>query len=120
MGNLGTHGDEVKPGDYFDLLDVYEDALPEIYEQKTANPKAKKKALSSRSTSLRLRGSSGARDEFLLAATAQNLRKLAKLRPIATLALARRGVSRFRIRRRQTIHRKTGSPIRADSGQIAD
>jgi transposase len=31
---------------------------------------------------LRLRGPSGARDEFLLAATAQNLRKLAKLRPL--------------------------------------
>jgi len=30
---------------------------------------------------LRLRGPSGAQDEFLLAATAQNLRKLAKLRP---------------------------------------
>ena len=30
---------------------------------------------------LRLRGPSGARDEFLLAAIAQNLRKLAKLRP---------------------------------------
>ena len=30
---------------------------------------------------LRLRGPSGARDEFLLAATAQNLRKLAKLFP---------------------------------------
>ena len=29
---------------------------------------------------LRLRGLSGANDEFLLAATAQNLRKLAKLR----------------------------------------
>ena len=29
---------------------------------------------------LRLRGPSGARDEFLLAATAQNLRRLAKLR----------------------------------------
>ncbi|HUD51212.1 transposase, partial [Parvibaculum sp.] len=29
---------------------------------------------------LRLRGPKGARDEFLLAATAQNLRKLAKLR----------------------------------------
>jgi transposase len=40
---------------------------------------------------LRLRGPSGARDEFLLAATAQNLRRLAKLRPpagpmIATMA----------------------------------
>ena len=32
---------------------------------------------------LRLRGPRGARDEFLLAATAQNLRKLAKLRPMA-------------------------------------
>src|SRR5271168_2549472 len=31
---------------------------------------------------LRLRGPCGARDEFLLAATAQNLRKLAKLIPI--------------------------------------
>ncbi len=30
---------------------------------------------------LRLRGPNGAKDEFLLAATAQNLRKLAKLRP---------------------------------------
>ena len=33
---------------------------------------------------LRLRGPSGAKDEFLLAATAQNLRKLAKLIPIPT------------------------------------
>jgi len=31
---------------------------------------------------LRLRGPNGAHDEFLLAATAQNLRKLAKLRPM--------------------------------------
>ena len=31
---------------------------------------------------LRLRGPSGARDEFILAATAQNLRKLAKLIPM--------------------------------------
>jgi hypothetical protein len=37
---------------------------------------------------LRLRGPSGARDEFLLAATAQNLRKLAKLIPLPTLQLA--------------------------------
>ncbi len=37
---------------------------------------------------LRLRGPCGARDEFLLAATAQNLRKLAKLIP-ATAAMAR-------------------------------
>jgi hypothetical protein len=38
---------------------------------------------------LRLRGPNGARDEFLLAATAQNLRKLAKLIPVpATLAPA--------------------------------
>ena len=31
---------------------------------------------------LRLRGPNGARDEFLLAATAQNLRKMAKLIPV--------------------------------------
>ena len=31
---------------------------------------------------LRLRGPSGAKDEFLLAATAQNLRKLAKIIPL--------------------------------------
>jgi hypothetical protein len=34
---------------------------------------------------LRLRGPTGASDEFLLAATAQNLRKLAKLIPIPNL-----------------------------------
>ena len=37
---------------------------------------------------LRLRGPSGAKDEFLLAATAQNLRKLAKLIPMPQLAPA--------------------------------
>jgi transposase len=37
---------------------------------------------------LRLRGPCGARDEFLLAATAQNLRKLAKLIPQTTPAMA--------------------------------
>ncbi len=37
---------------------------------------------------LRLRGPNGARDEFLLAATAQNLRKLAKLVPVPAPALA--------------------------------
>jgi transposase len=37
---------------------------------------------------LRLRGPSGARDEFLLAATAQNLRKLAKLIPVQAPILA--------------------------------
>jgi transposase len=37
---------------------------------------------------LRLRGPCGARDEFLLAATAQNLRKLAKLLPVLTPAMA--------------------------------
>lgn len=37
---------------------------------------------------LRLRGPMGARDEFLLAATAQNLRKLAKLIPPAAPAMA--------------------------------
>ena len=36
---------------------------------------------------LRLRGPSGAKDEFLLAATAQNLRRLARLRP-AGIAIA--------------------------------
>ena len=45
VGNLGTHGDEVVEGDYFDLLDVYEDALSEIYDQKSAKLKAKKAAL---------------------------------------------------------------------------
>jgi len=37
---------------------------------------------------LRLRGSDGAKDEFLLAATAQNLRKLAKLIPMPSPTLA--------------------------------
>jgi Transposase DDE domain len=37
---------------------------------------------------LRLRGPNGAHDEFLLAATAQNLRKLAKLIPNQTPAMA--------------------------------
>jgi len=37
---------------------------------------------------LRLRGPNGARDEFLLAATAQNLRRLARLRPIGGLQAA--------------------------------
>lgn len=37
---------------------------------------------------LRLRGPCGARDEFHLAATAQNLRKLAKLIPPAAPAIA--------------------------------
>lgn len=37
---------------------------------------------------LRLRGPNGAKDEFLLAATAQNLCKLAKLVPMPTPAMA--------------------------------
>jgi transposase len=37
---------------------------------------------------LRLRGPNGARDEFLLAATAQNLRRLARLRPTGGLQIA--------------------------------
>jgi hypothetical protein len=37
---------------------------------------------------LRLRGPNGARDEFVLAATAQNLRKLAKLIPMPQPKLA--------------------------------
>ena len=40
---------------------------------------------------LRLRGPSGAKDEFLLAATAQNLRKLAKLIPLPAPVFAARG-----------------------------
>lgn len=40
---------------------------------------------------LRLRGPCGARDEFLLAATAQNLRRLAKLRPANQLMTAMTG-----------------------------
>jgi hypothetical protein len=43
---------------------------------------------------LRLRGPNGARDEFLLAATAQNLRKLAKLIPAPNLQPARRPIGR--------------------------
>jgi hypothetical protein len=38
---------------------------------------------------LRLRGANGARDEFILAATAQNLRKMAKLVPMPTLRCSR-------------------------------
>lgn len=45
VGNLGTHGNEVTEGDYFNLIDVYEDALAEIYGQETAKLKAKKAAL---------------------------------------------------------------------------
>jgi hypothetical protein len=40
---------------------------------------------------LRLRGPSGAKDEFLLAATAQNLRKLAKLISLPTPVFATGG-----------------------------
>ena len=36
---------------------------------------------------LRLRGPNGAKDEFLLAATAQNLRKMAKIIPMPRQAL---------------------------------
>jgi hypothetical protein len=42
-------------------------------------------------TRKRLRGPSGAKDEFLVAATAQNLRKLAKLIPLPTPVFATRG-----------------------------
>jgi hypothetical protein len=40
---------------------------------------------------LRLRGPTGAKDEFLFAATAQNLRKLAKLIPLAAPIFATQG-----------------------------
>lgn len=45
VGNLGTHGDQVKLDDYLNLLDVYEDALTEIYTQKKVAMKNKKLAL---------------------------------------------------------------------------
>jgi hypothetical protein len=45
VGNLGTHGDEVSEGEFFDLLDVFEDMLSEIYEQRAAKLRAKKQAL---------------------------------------------------------------------------
>ncbi len=45
VGNLGAHGDHVSQENLFDALDVYEDALLEIYEQKTAKLAAKKAAL---------------------------------------------------------------------------
>ena len=45
VGNLGTHGDEVDRDRYFDLLDVYEVALLEIYEKTSEILKAKKVAL---------------------------------------------------------------------------
>jgi hypothetical protein len=45
---------------------------------------------------LRLRGPNGAREEFHLAATAQNLRKLAKLVPIPAQSGGQRGSASFR------------------------
>jgi hypothetical protein len=42
IGNLGTHGDGPESEVLFDAMDVYEDALLEIYEGKTAKLKAKK------------------------------------------------------------------------------
>lgn len=42
---------------------------------------------------LRPRGPSGAKDEFLLAATGQNLRKLAKLVPLPAPTFAARGAA---------------------------
>lgn len=53
---------------------------------------------------LRLRGPCGARDEFLLAATAQNLRNLAKIcNPAGTGTGYLRGRRRLNLRNRQTI-----------------
>lgn len=54
VGNLGTHGESVKEQDYFDLLDLYEHALLEIYEQLSAKRKATQarlKALSDKAKS---------------------------------------------------------------------
>lgn len=42
IGNLGTHGDEPDGDVLFDAIDVYEDALLEVYEGKTAKLKATK------------------------------------------------------------------------------
>lgn len=42
IGNLGTHGSQVAEDILFDAMDVYEDALLELYEGKTAKLKAKK------------------------------------------------------------------------------
>ena len=57
-----------------------------------AAPKTARESASSgpgiRLDRLRLRGPNGARDEFHLAATAQNLRKLAKIIPMPAPALA--------------------------------
>lgn len=48
IGNLGTHENSVSTEALFDALDVYEDALLEIYEQKTLKLKAKKAKLISK------------------------------------------------------------------------
>ncbi|QYO75377.1 DUF4145 domain-containing protein [Devosia salina] len=40
VGNIGTHGETVRDEDFFDILDVYEHALLEIYEQPSAQRKA--------------------------------------------------------------------------------
>jgi hypothetical protein len=45
VGNIGTHGNHVARDDYFNLLDVYEAVLLELYEQRQAMLKAKKQAL---------------------------------------------------------------------------
>jgi hypothetical protein len=47
---------------------------------------------------LRLRGPNGAKDEFLLAAAAQNLRKLAKLIPLRAPRQWSLGTSRGRLK----------------------
>ncbi len=63
---------------------------------------------------LRLRGPNGAKDEFLLAAIAQNLRKLAKLRPQCTnskaTARAERPDRRLKAARRAIARTKTATP----------
>ena len=45
VGNIGTHGETIYDKDFFDLLDVYEHALLEIYEQLSAKRKAKRARL---------------------------------------------------------------------------
>ena len=61
---------------------------------------------------LRLRGPGGARDEFLLAATAQNLRKLAKLRSMPMVF----GIGVRKSRRAANPFPRSGEHISAGDG----
>jgi hypothetical protein len=67
---------------------------------------------------LRLRGPNGARDEFLLAATAQNLRKMAKLIPTRPKP-ARHRASQNMTSPRSTAARSTRGYCRTSSTESA-